>query len=124
MKTFTAVALVAALFSSQAQAAFQLGWNKIYISNCLTTTTAQLNTTNLSGGAGVNTGDIQVTVLWIFPDITRTAGLTTADTFSTTDPVYVTELEAFCRNGQPFFVNFFALNPAIWDAISVYPNLK
>ena len=42
LKTFTAVALAAALISSQAQAAFQVGWNKLYFANCLTLTRATI----------------------------------------------------------------------------------
>jgi hypothetical protein len=108
LKTFTAVALAAALISSQAQAAFQVGWNKLYFTNCLTLTRAT----------------IVPDVLWIFPDVTRTPGLTASDTFSTTDQIYVTQLAPFCISGSPVFVHFYQVSPALWNAISVYPGLK
>jgi len=108
MKTFTAVALAAALISSQAQAAFQVGWNKLYFANCLTLSRAT----------------IVPDVLWIFPDVTRTPGLTASDTFSTTDQIYVTQLAPFCISGSPVFVHFYQVSPALWNAISVYPGLE
>jgi hypothetical protein len=149
MKTFTAVALAAALVSSQAQAAFQNGWNKIYILNCVTITTDTTSgtsgvnnlvaqsagdnsaNTNLQGVAKSSSSNGTVvsttqnnSVLWVLPDTTRTAGLTSADTFSTTDPIYVTALSPFCISGAPFYVHFVSPSPAIWDSISVYPGLK
>jgi hypothetical protein len=106
MKTFMAVAFAVAFVSSQAQAAFQIGWNKIYISNCFTFADAKRD------------------VLWIFPDISRTAGLTPNDTLATADLIYITTLSPFCKSGAPFYVQITNIGPAMWNAISVYPGLK
>src|SRR5690348_4435930 len=122
-RTLTAVALALSLASAPAHAAFQNGWNKIYILNCYTFTTATIVSVASTPGLRI-TGNTQVDVLWVFPDTTKRAGLTTADTFSTTDPIYVTTLSPFCISGAPLFVHFFQLSPALWDAISVYPRLS
>jgi hypothetical protein len=126
MKTFTAVALAAAaLASSQAQAAFQLGWNKLYFSNCITFTSAGATAScSASCSASATATSLGNSEMWIFPDTSKTAGLTPNDTFSTTDPIFIMQLEAFCRSGSPVFVQFFNVSPALWNAISIYPALK
>jgi hypothetical protein len=129
-KTLTATALALSLGSTPAHAAFQLGWNKIYIFNCLTLT--RINSPATGAVSAAANGAVAVasstaganTVLWVFPDTTKTAGLTSNDTFTTTDLYLIVQLEPFCRSGLPLYVQFFNVNPAQWDAISVYPELK
>ena len=128
-KTLKAIALALSLASTPAHAAFQLGWNKIYIFNCLTLTTINSPATavaaaaNTTAAAASSTAGAR-TVLTVFPDTTKTAGLTSNDTFTTTDLYFIVQLEPFCRSGLPLYVQFFNVNPAQWDAISVYPGLK
>jgi len=128
-KTLTAIALALSLASTPAHAAFQLGWNKIYIFNCLTLTTINSPATaaaaaaSTAGAAASSTAGAN-TVLWVFPDKTKTAGLTSNDTFATTDLYFMVQLEPFCVSGMPLYVHFVKLNPALWDGISVYPGLE
>ena len=129
MKTLTAIALALSLASTPAHAAFQLGWNKIYIFNCLTVTTTNSPATavaaaaNTTAAAASSTAGAR-TVLTVFPDTTKTAGLTSNDTFATTDLFFMVQLQPFCVSGLPLYVHFVNLNPALWDGISVYPGLE